>query len=38
MIYEYKRQVRSHAEANLGPLAALHEAIPELSEVRSLEP
>jgi integrase len=31
MIYEYKRQVRSHAEANLGALTPLHEAIPEIA-------
>jgi integrase len=30
-IYEYKRQVRSHAEANLGGLTPLYEAIPELA-------
>lgn len=31
MIYRYKRQARTHAESNLGPLAPLHEAIPELA-------
>lgn len=30
MIARYKRAARTHAEANLGPLAPLYEAIPEL--------
>lgn len=34
MIYEYKRQARSLAEANVGALAPLHEAIPELAAIR----
>ncbi len=32
MIYEYKRQARTFAELQLGPLKPLHEAIPELAE------
>lgn len=35
MIYRYKRQARTHAELNLGPLQPLHEAIPELAGVTS---
>lgn len=30
MLYRYKRAARTHAEATLGQLAPLHEAIPEL--------
>jgi integrase len=35
MIYRYKRQARTHAELNLGPLRPLYEAIPELAGVTS---
>jgi len=34
MLYRYKRAARTHAEAELGPLVSLHEAIPELAERR----
>ena len=34
-LYQYKRQARTYAELSLGPLLPLHEAIPELAEVRS---
>ena len=33
MLYRYKRAARTHAEAELGVLAPLHEAIPELREM-----
>jgi integrase len=34
MLYTYKRMARAHEEVNLGPLAPLYEAIPELAEVK----
>jgi integrase len=33
MLYRYKRAARTHAEAELGALAPLHEAIPELRQM-----
>lgn len=35
MIYAYKQKARSHVELDLGPLAPLHEAIPELRSAGS---